>query len=297
MNKDANDIRFLRKSILLEACKAMGFRPGSWQQRLFEAFFWLPAQRFAYSAVEYDRQIDRFGLNISMSSLLPRLANYIEVKGADQIPLEGPLMIVSNHPGAFDGIVIISQLPRNDIKLIISDVPFTRGMKSASQYLIYSTGENMQERMSAVRQSIRHLRTGGVLMLFPTGVVDPDPSFMPGAEEALVNWSTSLEFLLRQVPDTCIVPTIVSGVIGPKFYNNYFARQQKTVRSRQKVAEYFEIAYLMVFNKDLGLSPRVSFGCPLSPAELGADQNNGKTVMDIILDRTRDLLNEHIRRI
>jgi hypothetical protein len=283
----------LRRSITLEASRAIGFRPGSWQQRLFGAIFWLPAQRFAGLAAEFDRQIDKHGFSSAVRWLTPRFAQDVAVTGTERIPLDGPLLIVSNHPGAFDGLVIVAQIRRDDIKIIISDVPFTRGMEAASRHMIYSTGDDLQERMSAVRQSLRHLKAGGALMLFPTGLVDPDPSFMPGAEHALGEWSNSLEFFLRQAPQTRLIPVIVSGVIGKKYYDNWLARRQKTVRSRQKVAEYFEIAKLMVVQRNLDLSPRVTFGNPVTLAELTTENQGAGEITEAIISRARLTFQEH----
>jgi hypothetical protein len=293
MNDQPTQVNELRRSITLEASKAIGFRPGGWQQKIFSALFWLPAQRFARLGAEFDAHVEKEGVTAGLRWLLPRFASRVEARGVENIPQQGPLLVVSNHPGAFDGVVILSQLQRDDIKVIVSDVPFTRGLKAASQYMIYSTGENMQERMNAVRQSIRCLQSGGTLMLFPTGLVDPDPAFMPGAELALNGWSQSLEFFIRKVPETRILPAIVSGVIAPKYMNNFFARRQKTVRSRQKVAEYFEIVQLMVIQRDLGLASRVSFGQPLTPADFGNTRDSAK-MMDRIIESTRELLVDHV---
>ena len=284
---DADD---LRRSITWEACKAIGFKPKSWQEHFFSAVFRLPAGRFASLAAEFDNHIAQEGVSKAMRWLLPRFARQVSVQGAENIPSTGPLLIVSNHPGAFDGVVILAQMPRDDIKIIVSDVPFTRGMQAASGHMIYSTGVDMHERMNALRQSVRHLKNGGALMLFPTGVVDPDPSFMPGAEGALEGWSSSLEFFLRQAPETDLLPVIVSGVIAPKYLNNPLARRQKTTRSRQKAAEYLEIAQLMVLHTELGLSPRVSFGRPLKLADLQGEAG----VMPEIIRQAGLLLEDHI---
>jgi hypothetical protein len=280
----------LRRSITREACKAIGFKPKSWQEQLFSAIFRLPAGRFANLAAEFDNRIAQEGVSNAMRWLLPRFARQVTVQGAENIPATGPLMLVSNHPGAFDGVVILAQMPRDDIKIIVSDVPFTRGMQAASRHMIYSTGEDMHERMNALRQSVRHLRNDGALMLFPTGLVDPDPSFMPGAAQALEGWSDSLEFFLRQAPETQLLPVIVSGVIAPKYLNNPLARRQKTVRSRQKAAEYMEVAQLMVLHTELGLTPRVSFGKPLGLAGLQGEAG----VMPEIIRQAGLLLEDHL---
>ncbi|MBP1693711.1 MAG: hypothetical protein H6Q37_1594 [Chloroflexi bacterium] len=286
-------VSFLRQSITIEAGKAIGFKPDSWQQKLFGALFWLPAHRFASLCAEFDFQIEQNGVTQAMRWVLPRFASQVSVSGAENIPQGGPLLVVSNHPGAFDGVVILAQFKRDDIKFIVSDVPFLRGVPAAEPHMIYSDWGSIHGRMNAVRQSIRHLQGGGVLVIYPTGLVDPDPSFMTGAEQALEDWSHSLELFLRKAPNTQVLPTIVSGIIAPRFLNNFLARRQSTVRNRQKVAEYMEMVQLMVIQKNLNLTPRVSFGKPLMLADLGGIDQPSEWLGRLI-QSTRQLLVEHV---
>ncbi len=292
MTEQATQPAILRRSITREASLAIGFRPGSWQEKVFSLFFWLPAQRFARLAAALDARIGEQGLSSALRWILPRFASQVTSSGIEVIPRAGPLLLVSNHPGAFDGVVILAQMPRDDVKLIASDVPFTRGLTAASQHLIYSTGEDMHARMNAVRQSIRQLNNGGVVMLFPTGLVDPDPSFMPGAAQALNDWSPSLAYLLQKAPETRLLPVIISGVIAPRFMENPFARRQPTTRQRQKVAEYFEIVQLFILQRELGLFPRVSFGQPLSFMEENQLEKPA-LVMERIITSANELLQKH----
>jgi hypothetical protein len=295
MPENVTRVNVLRESITDEACKAIGFKSGSWQWRIFSGLFWVPAQRFSKMAAEFDNHIEKDGVTAALRWMVPRFASKVEVYGAENIPADGPLLVVSNHPGAFDGIVILAQFHRDDIKMIVSDVIFTRGLQAGSKHMIYSSGDDAMERMNAVRQSVRHLQRNGLLMLFPTGLVDPDPSFMPGAEQALEGWSASLEYFVRKVPETRILPTIISGVIAPKYLNNPLARRQRTVRSRQKVAEYLEMAQLMIVQRDLGLTPQISFGRTFSLAEQAGSVQQADFMQTIVAE-ARKLLSEHKAR-
>ena len=100
--------------------------------------------------------------------------------GKERIPEEGPLIVASNHPGAYDSIAIISNLPRQDLKVIVSDVPFLRSLPAVSQRLIF-TPSGPYSRMAALRGLLRHVQEGGAALIFPSGLVDPDPAFMPEA--------------------------------------------------------------------------------------------------------------------
>ena len=48
--------------------------------------------------------------------LLSQLVTGVTVRGAEAIPLTGPLIVVSNHPGAYDSVAILASLPRGLIR-------------------------------------------------------------------------------------------------------------------------------------------------------------------------------------
>ena len=95
-----------------------------------------------------------------------------KVIGAETLPKEGPLLIASNHPGAYDSLVISSQIPRDDLKIISSDIPFVKKLPETSKHMIFST-HDPHDRMSAARKAIRHLKDGGALLIFARATMDP----------------------------------------------------------------------------------------------------------------------------
>ena len=66
-----------------------------------------------------------------------------------------------------------------------------KALKGSSKYLIY-TPYDIRQRAAVVREAIRHLQGGGLLIIFPTGKIDPDPAFLPGASGSLEGWSKSV---------------------------------------------------------------------------------------------------------
>jgi hypothetical protein len=116
--------------------------------------------------------------------------------------------------GAYDGIAVFTGLRRNDLALVASGVDFTRSLPNTSPHLFYVTGDTGM-RMTAVRQSLRHLHAGGAVMIFASGLVDPDPALWPQqARLALHNWYGSVALFLRHVPQTRLVITITSHVLA-----------------------------------------------------------------------------------
>ena len=183
------------------------------------------------------------------------------------MPDSGPALLVSNHPGAYDLFGILSQLPRADVRVIVSDISILRHLPATSPHFIL-IGRTEQSRMAAVRAGVRQLRAGGLLFIFPGGIVDPDPAFMPGAAKALQRWSPSLELFLRRAPDTRVVPTVVSGVLAPGWLHSPVTRLRQEPKDRQKVAEAFQVIQQLLLPGSLRTSPLITFGPPLLASDL-----------------------------
>ena len=202
----------LRQHIVDEVVWAMGFKADSWQRKVLGPLFWWPANRFAQVLTGFEGDIAEAGISAAAEELFRPFVKGTDIRGAETIPRTGPLLIVSNHPGAYDIACILTGANRDDIKMIVSTVPLARHLPDLNSHLIPITRE-AHKGMRGVRQAIRHLRSGGALQIFPTGVVDPDPDVLPGAYEALENWSPSIELMLKKAPDAQLLVTIVSGVL------------------------------------------------------------------------------------
>lgn len=270
----------------------MGFPYDSAVRKIFGPLMAPAAGRFAHLAARVDRDLGEYGIAETSRLYLPDYVDDVMVCGAENIPESGPLLIASNHPGTLDALVILSNLKRDDIKLIISGVPVVESLPGASRYLIYTPYDDPQ-RIRVVRDSIRHLKGGGVLMIFPTGKLDPDPACLPGAAESLNEWSTSLDIFLRRVPETTVIPTIVSGVFAPSTLRNPLTKLRKEFWMQQRIAEYIQVVQMMVFNKRFGLRPKVSFGEPVCRAGIAASDNGGE-VMAVIISCAGIVLEEHM---
>jgi hypothetical protein len=147
--------------------------------------------------------------------------------------------------------------------------------------------------MGAVRQGIRHLRAGGALLLFASGGIDPDPAIMPGAREALLRWSHSLEIFLRSVPSTQVVVVIASHVLERRFLRSPWRYLRQARMDRQRIAEFLQVIRQMVSPGSVLLSPRLSFAaCVSYEWELAAGQL--AAVRQAILSRAQAQLAEHL---
>jgi hypothetical protein len=277
----------LRRAISTEVLVAVGVPRISPLQALLRPLVWPPAHRFARLAADFDRRIAQSGLTAAARWALPRFVDDIDIHGTQHVPATGPLIVASNHPGSYDSLVAMAALARDDLKIIVSDVPFLRGMVATSPHLIYTTGD-AQVRMTVLRECIRHLRAGGSLLIFGTGQVDPDPALLPGAPESVQNWSSSLPLLLRTAPESILLACIVSGVLAPACFRHPLARLRKEQRPRQFLAEFLQVSQQVLFGRRFGLTPAIRFAQPLTAADV--DIQDSQAVLAALIVRAQGLL-------
>lgn len=292
MSEQIARVAELRRSLIEEIVQVMGFSTAGWPARLLAPLCWPPAQRFARLAARFDQAVTESGLREAASWVLPHFVPGVRAHGTDAIPREGPLLIAANHPGAVDGLAIVANVPRNDLKVIATARPFVQGLPGVRDHLIYTPREGAG-RTTTVRETMRHLEAGGALLIFPRGQVEPDPALLPGAAEEMGGWSRSLELILRRHPDTQVLITIVSDVLSPRWLHHPLVRLRKEARERQLLAEFLQIIQQMVLGIRSGRIPQVTFGPPVTVAELvKGDSSPG--LLPSIIELARRLLSEHL---
>jgi hypothetical protein len=277
-----------REEIIDEIFYALGLSRTGPGRRLLGPLFRPVAGRFGRIAARADGEVPLSGLSGGARRILPDLSLSPAARGAESIPRDGPLLLVSNHPGGFDSVAILSSVPRNDMKVFISDVPFTRAFPFARQYFIF-TPKTVVGGQAALRAGVEHLQGGGSLLIFPHHDVEPDPELGPGAAEAIGDWSRSVEIMLRRVPQSRLQVAIASGVLMPKFLRNPLLRIRKEAARRQKLAEVMQIVRQMLFPRSVRVDIHVSFGRPLEAMALTQDE-----LMADIIRIARGLLDDHM---
>jgi hypothetical protein len=283
----------MRERITDEIFFALGAPKQGWQRRAFGWIFRFPTARFSYLFAEADEAVGRAGLPAGCAVIAHNLVADLQARGLEHLPRQGPLIIASNHPGAYDSVCIASYLPRPDLKIILSDTNFYRAMPNTHPRFLYVTDDSAG-RMLALRGAIEHLQSGSALLQFGTGLIEPDPAYASGAEESLGEWSPSLEIMLRKVPDTQLVLSIASGVLLPKFARHPFTRLHKKPLNQRRLAEFIQVIQQLIFPRSVCVVVRVSFAAPVSAAEL-AGEGSGRRLMPAIQARARVLLAEHMR--
>ncbi|HSN77580.1 MAG TPA: 1-acyl-sn-glycerol-3-phosphate acyltransferase [Anaerolineae bacterium] len=287
----AADPQAVRQAVLREFFWLLGLPEERPLRRALQPVLGPVVGRFTDLAAEFDQSVARVGLPAAIRPYIPRFTRRFMAVGADHVPDSGPALLVSNHPGAYDLFGVLSQLPRADVRVIVSDISILRHLPATSPHFIL-IGRTEQSRMTAVRAAVRHLREGGVLFIFPGGIVDPDPAFMPGAAVALQRWSPSLELFLRRAPETQVVSVVVSGVLSPAWLRSPVTRLREQAKDRQKVAEAFQVIQQLLLPGSLRTNPLITFGPPLPAVDL-LRSDAPVSALQAIVDHQRVLLLLH----
>lgn len=267
MSPQAADPPAVRRAVLREFFWLLGLPEESPLRRALQPLLDPVVGRFTDLAAEFDQGVARVGLPAAIRPYIPRFTASLTALGVDCVPASGPALLVSNHPGAYDLFAVLAQLSRADIRVIVSEISILRHLPATLPHFIF-IGHDEQSRMAAVRAGVRQLRAGGLLFIFPGGIVDPDPAFMPGAARALQRWSPSLELFLRRAPETRVVPIVVSGVLSPGWLRSPVTRLRQEAKDKQKVAEACQVIQQLIAPDSLRTNPLVTFGPALHAAEL-----------------------------
>jgi hypothetical protein len=282
----------LEAHIFHELYQAAGARMSSWQQRTLAGALRRPVRSAAHLFSDFDATVGREGLAAGFARLLAGFVKDPRVAGAEDLPAQGPLIIASNHPGAYDLLLIGSALGRRDLRIVSSTVPFFRALPNFHRHLV-EVGTTAEERRQVIPESARHVQSGGALLIFPSGLVDPDPDVLPGAHEALATWRPGIAALVNRAPDALVTETIASGVLSRRWINNPLLRVQKTDWQRRKLAEMFQVIQQIVWPKTQKLSPRLTFG-PATCGEALQRQAGGETILPLLVERAQAVLSQHM---
>ncbi len=132
----------------------------------------------------------------------------------ERIPKTGPVVVVANHPhGLVDGMIMAELIGRVRPDYRILTRAFLTGLdESAGQFLIpvpFPHEENAQAKMVAMRkQAMAYLNEGGLVALFPSGVVASSNSlFGPMIEE---EWNLFTAKMIR-TSGARVVPLYFAG--------------------------------------------------------------------------------------
>ena len=286
-------INELRLSLIDEIIKSVGLPRTPFWRKVFSPVFWLPTDRFSRFGSNFDKLVAKSGFDKAIKHAVAFLVGDVEVHGGNNIPKKGPLLVVSNHPGTYDAVVIAAHLPRDDVKIVSSDIPFIQNMRNAKRHFLFTTRDTYK-RMIVIKRAIRHLKSGGAILIFPSGHIDPEPAFMPNAMKELETWSRVVEIFLNKVPEVNVQVAIVSNVLSPKYLKNPLTRLRKHWRNRQRIAEFLQVIDQMVFRRKFHDIPKITFAEAFGLKDIN-ENDDTKTVMPYVIARAKEMMALHVQ--
>lgn len=176
----------------------------------------------------------------------------------ENIPKEGPFIIVSNHPfGAFDGIILFNLVAsiRPDFKILTNFI--LSHIKNLSEYFLpvnpFSDMKNLKSSFSGVRAAKEHVLNGGGLGLFPAGEVS---TYHGNGYTEDIEWTQSMAKLIQKskVP---VIPVYFDGQNSRVFHA--LGRVHPLLRTVQLPKEMLKRANSTV---------TIRIGKPISPSEI-----------------------------
>ncbi len=130
-----------------------------------------------------------------------------------RIPKEGPVIVVANHPhGLVDGMILAELIGRvrTDYKILTRSL--LTGVTEIEEFMIpvpFPHEEDAREQSLEMRsRAMAHLKQGGVIALFPSGVVASSDSFFGPAIER--TWNPFTANLIQRSGAT-VVPIFFPG--------------------------------------------------------------------------------------
>jgi len=197
------------------------------------------------------------------------------------IPSEGPVVVVANHPhGMVDGMIFADLIGRvrQDYRILTRSV-LTGLDEAASSFMIpvpFPHDPDAQRKMVEMRgKAMAHLKDGGVVALFPSGVVmSSDTWFGPAIEQ---EWNVFTAQMIRR-----------SGArVVPIFYPGQNSRAYQIANKLSPILRQGLLLHEIVRSCDKPQAPVV--GAPLTDEQMEQLQSDPRGFMAWLRQHTLDL--------
>lgn len=223
----------------------------------------------------WDVMVERYGLTLDV------------VGGSlDNIPADGPLIIIANHPyGILDGLMMghILARTRGDFRILANHV-FRKAKELDRVVLPISfdeTREAVQINLETRKTALSYLAEGGAIGVFPGGTVST--ALKPFAQPMDPGWRG---FTARMVAKSgaTVVPIYFDGHTSRLF--QIASHMHSTLRLGLLIKE---------FRKRVDTPVRVVIGEPIAKEALLARANDTKAMMDFLRKSTYELSPKPLR--
>ena len=211
---------FKKRKIISWMIDTFGYRPAGWLAELLERI---------------DDQLNDTTLYETAGRAIQSFSDGLVVNNQGAIPVYGPLLVVANHPGLADILGVVASLKREDVKIVAQQKGFMRVLRNINRHIL-TIEPDSTFKLNVIREVIHALKDGMAVIIFPSGSLEPDPAIVPGAVESLQAWSDSIGVFLNKVPETQLLPLLVSNILTEKAWNSRFAKLGRNQKRRQQFA-------------------------------------------------------------
>ena len=200
-----------------EIVDAAGARGAPWvARRLISMLARVPSARLGASLARFDSDVTKLGVGAAARALLRRFGAALEVEGA--LPSAGAVLVVTNHPGAYDSIAMLAAAGRDDVALVAAERTFLSAMPRFREHLVFVADsrakDNVMGRTVGLRRALSWLEAGHVLVHYGAGAIELDARFSNPGDDVLGVWSSGTGVLAAHAAKrgAAVVPALVSGV-------------------------------------------------------------------------------------
>ncbi|MBQ2814002.1 MAG: lysophospholipid acyltransferase family protein [Akkermansia sp.] len=228
--------------------------PG-WLINLGERFLGFHALNTAHAHIEDDWEE---GSQENFFKLACKYLNLqYDLEGLENIPKEGPCVIVANHPhGMSDGLMFgdIAMRVRDDIRIVVNEFLYcVRGMRPYEIIVdVYGGDKAKRANMLSMKQMLQWLREGHCLLVFPSG----SAASYSSEDKRVIDdpWQTNIASIIRKTAST-VVPLHISGRTGILF-------QLVTLLAKDKRASLLP----REIKRDGRMRHSIRIGAPIAPS-------------------------------
>lgn len=190
--------------------------------------------------------------------------NY-DLSGLENIPKEGPCIIVCNHPhGMSDGLMFgdIAMKVRSDIRIVVNEfLQCVRGMVPYEIMVdVYGGEAAKRANMAGMREILRWLKAGHCILVFPSG----SAATYSHRDKRVIDdpWQANISSIIRKTGAT-VVPMHISGRTGIFF--QVVSMLNKGLRGNFLAREIL---------RDGRMRHTISLGRPITPATIAITPND-----------------------